>query len=74
MPRTIRWLVPAIVAVALVACSTKSAPLEGFAYAFALVQEEIEQGARRKLAAIVGPDTGQPPKTTAVVKASTSPA
>jgi nucleotide-binding universal stress UspA family protein len=48
--------------------------LESFAYDFALVQEEMEEGARRKLAAIVGPDTGQPPKTTTVVKTGTSPA
>jgi universal stress protein A len=50
------------------------ASLEGAAYDFALVQREIEEGARRKLEAVVGPDIGQPPKTTIVVKAGASPA
>jgi len=48
--------------------------LEGYAYDFALVQEGIEEAARKKLAALVGPDNGQPPRTTTVVKAGTSPA
>ena len=48
--------------------------VEGVAYDFALVQEEIEEAARKRLAAIVGPDAGQIPKTTTVVKAGTSPA
>jgi len=45
--------------------------VESVAYDFALVQEEIEEGARKKLTALVGPDNGQPPTTT-VVKAGTS--
>ena len=48
--------------------------VEGVAYDFALIQEDIEEAARKKLAAMVGPDVGQPPPTTTVVKAGTSPA
>lgn len=48
--------------------------VEGIAYDFVLVQEEMEEAARKKLAAILGPDNGQPPKTTTVVKTGTSPA
>jgi universal stress protein A len=50
------------------------AGLESYTYDFALMQEEVEEAARKKLAALVGPDNGQPPKTTTVVKAGTSPA
>jgi len=46
--------------------------VESTAYDFVLVQEEIEEGARRKLAALVGPDNGEPPRTTTAVKAGSS--
>ena len=44
------------------------------AYDFALIQETMEEGARKKLADIVGPDIGQPPPTTTVIKTGASPA
>jgi nucleotide-binding universal stress UspA family protein len=47
--------------------------VEGVAYDFALIQEDIEEAARKKLAAMVGPDNGQP-HTTTVVKSGASPA
>jgi nucleotide-binding universal stress UspA family protein len=47
---------------------------EGATYDFAMVQEQMEEDARKRLAAIVGLDNGQSPKTTALVKAGASPA
>ena len=47
---------------------------DGIAYDFALVQEEIEEAARKKLATMVGPPEGQDTSTTTLVRAGTSPA
>jgi universal stress protein A len=46
----------------------------GKACDFVLVQREMEEAARKKLSAIVGPNTGRRPKTMTVVKAGGSPA
>ena len=47
---------------------------EGVAFDVDAAQAHVEEGARKKLTEIVGPDNGQPPATTAVVKAGASPA
>jgi nucleotide-binding universal stress UspA family protein len=47
---------------------------ESIACDFALVQADLEEASRKKLEAIVGPDNGQPPKTTIEVKSGASPA
>ena len=46
--------------------------VESVAYDFALIQEEMEEAARRRLAALVGPNNGRPPRTIAVVVKATS--
>ena len=48
------------------------AGVDGVAGDFSLIQDELQDTAREKLAALVGPDNGQPPRTTTVVKAGTS--
>jgi len=47
---------------------------DGAAYDFALVQESLEEDARKKLADVLGPENGQPPAMTVVVRTAPSPA
>jgi nucleotide-binding universal stress UspA family protein len=51
-----------------------SAGADGAAYDFALMQESMEEDARRRLADLLGPENGQPPAMTTVVKTAPSPA
>ena len=51
-----------------------SASADGAAYDFALTKESLEEDARQKLSDLLGPDVGQPPAMTTVVRTAPSPA
>lgn len=51
-----------------------AAGVDGAAFDYAMMQETLQEDARRKLADLVGPDVGQPPAMTTVVSAGPSPA
>ena len=51
-----------------------SAGADGAAFDFALIKKSLEDDAHQKLADILGPDIGQPPATTTVIRTAPSPA
>jgi nucleotide-binding universal stress UspA family protein len=51
-----------------------SAGADGMAYDFALIQESMEEDARKKLTDLLGAENGQPPAMTRVVTTAPSPA
>jgi len=51
-----------------------SAGADGTAYDFTLIQESMEEDARKRLADLLGPENGQPPAMTPVVTTGPSPA
>ena len=51
-----------------------SAGADGMAYDFTLIQESMEEDARKRLADLLGPENGQPPAMMPVVTTAPSPA